>query len=429
MTAPGWRLRDGAILLCRGPGATLVDSVRGTVHPVPPAHAAALTRIAMRLPAPDPGGGAWDALRDAGLIHRATDDADPVLRARLEALGRGLLWKMPAGAPPALYPLALDLHAGRKAVSVDLVQGPCLPETAVRRALLLHQRHPGGRILCLGDDDLVSPLLASLGARVVVLELDEVLLEVLRSRTAARGLAVELRRQDLRDAFPADLAGGFDAVIADPVSAEPWLRLFASRAVAALRPGGELVLTAYRRREALARRLLAEMGMEEREVRLGFSHYYNEFFQHVSSWDSAMVIAARPPGAAPALEGDRRMDDDLRGFAGGLRVSYAYDFHGCEPPDGWKGAMAALARETARVFAVDGAAPCLGRAGAARTLHLAGARLVCTAVADEQAGHLAVDLLGPEEMPDKETVVGVVERLFRPRRLEYDELIRRVAGA
>ena len=74
----------------------------------------------------------------------------------------------------AAYEALLAAHARRKRFFERVGQCPILPETALRRALLVGDAAEVGvkDVLCLGDDDLVSVALATLGHRVTVYDID-----------------------------------------------------------------------------------------------------------------------------------------------------------------------------------------------------------------------------------------------------------------
>jgi hypothetical protein len=123
--------------------------------------------------------------------------ADPVLRYR------------PVDLPP-LPP------------SAEFGQIPCTPTGRQAVAELVIRDFPwGGRILLLGDDDLIAPGLAATGYAVTVLDVDPRLAPILTERS------VRITEGDIRR-LPADLDQRFDAVICDPadnsVALLPWLR-------------------------------------------------------------------------------------------------------------------------------------------------------------------------------------------------------------
>ncbi|WP_223998727.1 bis-aminopropyl spermidine synthase family protein [Aureimonas sp. SA4125] len=129
-------------------------------------------------------------------------------------------------------------------VDVTLDQAPCTPETALRRALAMHEAGAldGRSIIILGDDDSMSVALTllarAIGAaprRVTVLELDPGRIAHLDAARQRHGLDFEVIAHDLRDPLPADLRGRFDVFETDPPYTVDGMSLFVSRGLEALR--------------------------------------------------------------------------------------------------------------------------------------------------------------------------------------------------
>jgi hypothetical protein len=121
------------------------------------------------------------------LVVDGPDGPDAFLRQRLLQLdGEHLGWlgaELPETARTA-YERVLEAHSARKLLWPKVGQCPVLPETALRRALLVGDAAVVGkkRVLCLGDDDLVSVALATLGHEVVSVDMDDDLLVTVSSR-------------------------------------------------------------------------------------------------------------------------------------------------------------------------------------------------------------------------------------------------------
>lgn len=150
-----------------------------------------------------------------------------------------------------LEPVLARLHhhfENMPQVDVTLDQAFCSPETSLRRALYLYRcgALEGKRVLFLGDDDRISLAAALLGRalsdgtwsqRLLVVEKDPRILEVLRRAAKEEGIDLETLEHDLRTPLPANLLGSFDTFETDPPYTPAGARLFVSRGVSALAPG------------------------------------------------------------------------------------------------------------------------------------------------------------------------------------------------
>ena len=157
--------------------------------------------------------------------------------------------------------LSHDLNGDREGVDVEMVrqfsQRPamklryeqqfCTPHTSqLRAAELLRALAPGGRILVLGDDDLVSLALLRQNPELQVdtLELDVDLVAFLKQHGGERLRVLEC---DLRQGVPEAMKGAYQLVTTDPPYAANGMRFFLECARASLAPGPEsrLFLTTY----------------------------------------------------------------------------------------------------------------------------------------------------------------------------------------
>ncbi|SHI22834.1 Predicted methyltransferase [Streptomyces sp. 3214.6] len=133
------------------------------------------------------------------------------------------------------------------AADMAIDQSHCTAETKVRRvlALLTAGALPGGSLLLIGDDDLVSLAVAVVGdvlgapivERVTVVDISPEILHYIQKVSAGLGTRVETVRHDLRLPLPAELHQQHDVAMTDPPYTPEGARLFLSRAVEGLRPG------------------------------------------------------------------------------------------------------------------------------------------------------------------------------------------------
>jgi predicted methyltransferase len=124
----------------------------------------------------------------------------------------------------------------------------CTPHTTLQRALKISQALPnGGKVLVLGDDDLVSLALLRLGRpelSVDVLELDPDLVAFI---AAQAGSDLTILEHNLRHGVPESMQGAYDLVTTDPPYAAEGMRFFLDCARASMRSGADsrLYLTTY----------------------------------------------------------------------------------------------------------------------------------------------------------------------------------------
>lgn len=187
------------------------------------------------------------------------------------------------------------VHRANPAVDTTLDQSHGTPETALRRALAMH--HAGaleGRdILILGDDDLVAVAIGLLGGaggetggggdgvkarRLVVIEVDQRFLDHIAAAGRTYGFTVETVAHDLRRPLPRALRAAFDTVETDPPYTLPGLRLFLSRGLEGLRPGGgQDIFLSYAPRDPQGQRALleacVELGLAPYAVTPDFNRY------------------------------------------------------------------------------------------------------------------------------------------------------------
>lgn len=151
---------------------------------------------------------------------------------------------------PVQFGLDLDLvrmFCQRPAMKLRYEQQFCTPFTTQLRAKKIAQAVPsGGRVLVLGDDDLVSLALVHYGGdfQVDVLELDTDLVAFLHAQGGDRLTVLE---HNLRHGVPESMRGVYDVVTTDPPYAAHGMRFFLECAADSMapRPGSRLFLTTY----------------------------------------------------------------------------------------------------------------------------------------------------------------------------------------
>ncbi|GIO85059.1 methyltransferase [Paenibacillus faecis] len=139
-------------------------------------------------------------------------------------------------------------YALRPQANVQLDQAKCTPETSLKRAVLSlrEQALIGKKILCVGDDDLVSVSAGFLLKRlfpdsdhrateIEVVDIDSRFLSYIEELAAAYHLPIRCRLWDLREPLPDDMLGEYHSIFTDPPYTLQGMSLFLSRGLSALR--------------------------------------------------------------------------------------------------------------------------------------------------------------------------------------------------
>jgi hypothetical protein len=190
----------------------------------------------------------------------------------------------------------------------------------------------GRDVLILGDDDLVSVAIGLLSTpclpasppplpgndretgrlsdgvrvrRLVVVDIDGRFLEHIAAAGQAYGFPVETVAHDLREPLPEGLRAAFDTMETDPPYTLAGLRLFLSRGLEALRPGGgHDIFLSYAARDPEGQRALLGACVE-----LGLAPYsltpdFNRYAGAATLGGSSQLLHLRTTAAAgPALSG------------------------------------------------------------------------------------------------------------------------------
>lgn len=193
-----------------------------------------------------------------------------------------------------------ELFSQRPSVNVQIDQSKCTPETSLRRAILCLKQHAliGKKILCVGDDDLVSVSIGLLMQRlfpdrehtvthVDVLDIDERFLGYIETIAKERGLPIQCRRLDLREPLTESLHGQYDCFFTDPPYTLQSMSLFISRGIQALkREKGLPVFLSFAHKSPEFM-----LAMQREFVRMGLTVSAN--FPHFNDYEGAEMIANR----------------------------------------------------------------------------------------------------------------------------------------
>ena len=173
-------------------------------------------------------------------------------------------------------------------VDVTLDQCPCVPETAMLRALLMLKNGAleGRRVLILGDDNSLSVAIGLAGRAlrqgdltrgVTVIESDPRRVAFLRAAAASEEIAIDVVAHDLRDpAAGRGSRGAFDVVATDPPYTLAGANLFLGRGAEALTGDGACYFSFTQwpaSQLAELQRLFLDLGFAVRAVHQGFNRY------------------------------------------------------------------------------------------------------------------------------------------------------------
>jgi len=303
-----YRLADGFIFSFAADGVQVVDFRSREVQELGAVSADWIAQLALgRYPR------AWtpaepEALKE--LIVPGGLQVDPVIEARLRQLDWLFLasyWTHLTQREQSAYEQILAAHCMRKRILAGYCQLPVLPETTLRRALLIGDAERVGRkkIVCVGDDDLTSIGLAALGHEVLVFDVDTYLVELISLLAARSGLDVKVQPVDLHEALPERYVGEFDCFLADPVSNSLCLRLFLSRGLSMLKPKGRGYVAACVRATALHEELAGEMQLQVARWLRRYNRYYQSGV--LDLYESDWLELERGVGSAPTYAPSERV--------------------------------------------------------------------------------------------------------------------------
>lgn len=204
------------------------------------------------------------------------------------------------GSLKDLLPVLEEYLSQRPSVDVQIDQSKCTPETSLRRAILCLKQHAliGKKILCVGDDDLVSVSIGLLlqqlfpdtghtVAQVDVLDIDERFLRYIEKIAVERELPIKCHRVDLREPLPENLHKQFDCFFTDPPYTLQGMGVFVSRGIQALKreKGLPIFLSFAHKSPAFM------LAMQREFVRMGLT--VNANFPQFNAYEGAEMIANR----------------------------------------------------------------------------------------------------------------------------------------
>ena len=231
-------------------------------------------------------------------------EPDAYLEKQLALLESGFDYRVPHDALELLVAARRD-HARRRRFLSHLGQCPTLPETTLRRALSvaagLGKRE--GKVVCIGDDDLVGLTLSRLGFEVTVLELDDYLVGLIEHVAKEESLSLSVECVDLCEPLEEQWQGRFDAFVTDPMSNEACLGLFISRGRAMCKPQAIGATAINAQAFPVLRKVLAKMHCDDWKRFERHNVYYSQFMR-MHTYQSDWVVLRCDESTVPTLAAD-----------------------------------------------------------------------------------------------------------------------------
>ena len=224
-----------------------------------------------------------------------------------------------------------SLYLNRPTVDVTIDQAKGTISTAFKRAMLCLRRGflIGKKILCVGDDDLVSVaigiLLHYIGAtcsktHICVFDIDERFIEYINTIATSMNLPITCIRQDLKEPLPIQYANYFDTFFTDPPYTSGGVSLFLSRGITAIKkiPGLEIYFSFGNKSVSdtfSMQKTFLEMGLVIEDVYKDFNSYEGA---SLYGGVSQMIILQTTDTTKPLIED--KYSDNL----------YTYDFRNAQ---------------------------------------------------------------------------------------------------
>ena len=148
-----------------------------------------------------------------------------------------------------------EIFANRPQVDVTIDQSKSSVDTSLNRAILSLKNHNlvGKKILCLGDDDLVSIALGFLlkklfnnnihhTTKIIVMDIDKRIIDYINDIAIKESFPIKCDHVDFREPLADNFKNYFDSFYTDPPYTLEGMKLFLSRGVEALKKDIGLVI-------------------------------------------------------------------------------------------------------------------------------------------------------------------------------------------
>ncbi|WP_339161161.1 bis-aminopropyl spermidine synthase family protein [Siminovitchia sp. FSL H7-0308] len=182
------------------------------------------------------------------------------------------------------------IYDSRPQINAVIDQSKCTPETSFKRAIHAIRSHSviGKKVLCVGDDDLVSVSLAlilkkllpnrNIHTNIQVIDIDNKMLEHIENISRQYNLEIDCLQWDVRNPLPKEWADQFDCVFTDPPYTSSGLSLFLSRGIEALKNqiGLKIYLSYAHKHPNFMLRIqeeITKLGLSATEIMPNFNEY------------------------------------------------------------------------------------------------------------------------------------------------------------
>ncbi|MDF2674276.1 MAG: putative methyltransferase [Clostridiales bacterium] len=205
----------------------------------------------------------------------------------------------------------------RPQVDVTVDQSKCTVETSIKRAILCLKYHCliGKKILCLGDDDLVSVSIGFIikklfydikmsNTEICILDVDNRFLKYIEEIAATENLPIQCVNIDLRFPIEDKYKKKFDCFFTDPPYTLDGMRLFISRGISCLKSkmGLPIFLSFAHKSPNFAmemQRVFINMGLVAAEIIPRFNKYEGA---EIIGNSSQMIVLKTTGQTSPEIE-------------------------------------------------------------------------------------------------------------------------------
>lgn len=205
----------------------------------------------------------------------------------------------------------------RPQVDVTVDQSKCTVETSIKRAILCLKYHCliGKKILCLGDDDLVSVSIGFIirklfsdvkmsNTEIYVFEVDNRFLNYIEGIASTENLPIQCISQDLRSPIEDKYNKKFDCFFTDPPYTLQGMSLFLSRGISSLKSkmGLSIFLSFAHKSPDFAmemQRKFINMGLATEEIIPRFNKYEGA---EIIGNSSQMIVLKTTGKTSPEIE-------------------------------------------------------------------------------------------------------------------------------